>query len=213
MEIRTAAHRAKASQNLKQISLAIHNYHDTYGKLPGPIRDDNGKPLLSWRVTILPHFESHDQQYRFKLEEPWDSPHNLAQIFPYRPYQTHAMKADSTLCHYRLVTGEGTAFEREGLCFDDIKDGLANTIFVVEAAEPVIWTKPDELDFSPIQPLPRLGGLFASSDWRRRFEPEWADVTTVLFGDGSTRWMPRNTSEATWRAMATRAGSEKLKLP
>ena len=55
---RDAARRAQSSNNLKQIVLAMHNYHDVYKKFPPRANfGDDGKPLLSWRVHILPFVE------------------------------------------------------------------------------------------------------------------------------------------------------------
>ena len=55
---REAARRAMCVNNLKQIGLAMHNYHERHGASPRPaIYDANGKPLLSWRVLILPYLE------------------------------------------------------------------------------------------------------------------------------------------------------------
>ena len=39
-------------------------------------------------------------------------------------------------------------------------DGTSNILAVVEAAEPCIWSKPDDLPYDPKKRLPRLGGLF-----------------------------------------------------
>ena len=74
-----ASARARSQNNLKQIGLALHNYHDIYGVLPAAaIVDKKGKPLLSWRVAILPYVEQDNLYKQFRLDEPWDSPHNLA---------------------------------------------------------------------------------------------------------------------------------------
>jgi prepilin-type N-terminal cleavage/methylation domain-containing protein/prepilin-type processing-associated H-X9-DG protein len=55
-KVREAANRAKCSNNLKQLGLAMHNYHDAYDVLPyarsGPDPQDN-----SWAVLILPYIE------------------------------------------------------------------------------------------------------------------------------------------------------------
>src|SRR5437879_3383271 len=67
----------RASQNnLKQIGLAVHNYHDVNGKLPTDVVDSNGKRLLSWRVLILPYIEQNNLYKQFKLDEAWDSDQN-----------------------------------------------------------------------------------------------------------------------------------------
>src|SRR5262245_11036025 len=79
----TIVQRRASANNLKQIGLALHNYHDTYGKLPpAAICDKAGKPLLSWRVAILPFIEQNALYKQFKLDEPWDSEHNkkLAEV-------------------------------------------------------------------------------------------------------------------------------------
>ncbi len=49
------AHRARSANNLEQIALAYHNFHDTFGAMPAHASHSNaGKPLLSWRVALLP---------------------------------------------------------------------------------------------------------------------------------------------------------------
>ncbi len=65
--------------DMKQIALAMHNYHSTFGTFPASaaICDKDGKPLLSWRVAILPFIEQKALFDKFHLDEPWDSEHNL----------------------------------------------------------------------------------------------------------------------------------------
>jgi hypothetical protein len=69
--------RIDSRNNLKQIALAVHNYADTYGVLPSDFTDDEGQPLLSWRVALLPFMEQSDLYREFKRDEAWDSPHNI----------------------------------------------------------------------------------------------------------------------------------------
>lgn len=77
LKARSAAHQVQTTNNLKQIGLAMHNYHDTYGRFPPQaIRSKDGKPLLSWRVALLPFLEQNDLYRQFRLDEPWDSEHN-----------------------------------------------------------------------------------------------------------------------------------------
>jgi hypothetical protein len=98
--------------------------------------------------------------------------------------------------HYQVFVGPGAAFEGvKGVSLDDFPDGLSNTILIVEAAEPVPWTKPQDLPYDPHQPLPRLGGLS-----RRSFN--------VALGDRSVRFVPTEVSERSLRAAITRNGGE-----
>ena len=53
-----ASRRAACTNNLKQIGLALHNYHEVHGTFPGAaISDRTRKPLLSWRVALLPYLK------------------------------------------------------------------------------------------------------------------------------------------------------------
>ena len=75
-QARGTAKRAQSINNLKQLGLAMHIYHDVNKTLPPAVHSKDGKPLLSWRVLVLPYIEE-DKLYReFHLDEPWDSPHN-----------------------------------------------------------------------------------------------------------------------------------------
>jgi len=102
-----------------------------------------------------------------------------------------------TVCH--VFVGKGAAFEgREGLRMPaDFPDGTSNTLFVVEAGPPVPWTKPDDLIYDPDGPLPDLTCLFK-------------DGFRAGLGDGSMRFVRKETSEATLRAAITRNGGENL---
>ena len=79
--MRGSAARSQCINNLKQIGLAMHNYHDQHKSFPPAYTVDKaGKPLLSWRVLILPYLEQNALYKEFHLDEPWDSPHNRTLI-------------------------------------------------------------------------------------------------------------------------------------
>ncbi|HTU19628.1 MAG TPA: DUF1559 domain-containing protein [Gemmataceae bacterium] len=75
--------RSQSHNNLKQMILAMYNYQDTvmeHSLPPAALVDRQGRPLLSWRVLILPFLEQQNLYNEFHLDEPWDSPHNLRQL-------------------------------------------------------------------------------------------------------------------------------------
>jgi RNA polymerase sigma-70 factor (ECF subfamily) len=171
--------RALSEQNLSQIALAMHQYREDLGAFPpSSINDPDGKPLLSWRVAILPYLGQRELYNRFHLDEPWDSPHNKALLgeMPerYAPYVREKKAQGATF--YRVFVGPGAAFVAEKSLTDaDFTDPKGATILVVEAGESVPWTKPEELPFDPEGPLPKLGGhlaggfVLATVDGARRY--------------------------------------------
>jgi hypothetical protein len=158
-KIREAAARIQSSNNLKQLVLAMMIYHDTNAKFPAAaVFDKNGKPLLSWRVTILPYLEQEKLYKEFHLDEPWDSEHNkkLIDKMP-RVYLAPDDGSKTHLTRYQAFVGKGAFFEgTTGLRIADITDGLSNTIMVVEAPKGVPWTKPEDLAFDDGKLLPRV---------------------------------------------------------
>ncbi|MBX9582899.1 MAG: DUF1559 domain-containing protein [Gemmataceae bacterium] len=182
-KVRESAARVSDSNNLKQIGLAFHAYHDTTGKFPGPVWGmENGRPAakpgLSWRVALLPFLEQLPLYEQFKLNEPWDSDHNK-KLIPLMPkvYLTPRAPAEPGMTYYKVFVGGGAAFDpdpKKARNLAGFTDGLSNTILVAEGGEPVVWTKPDDFAFDPKGPLPDL--TLAGSR-----------VINVLLADGSVR--------------------------
>jgi RNA polymerase sigma factor (sigma-70 family) len=104
-----SSQRMRSLNNLKQILLAIHQYNDVHGYLPADIRDKDGKPLLSWRVVILPYLEQEQLFKQFKVDEPWDSEHNL-KLLAKMPavYRVGFEAKDSGHTYYQAFAGPGT---------------------------------------------------------------------------------------------------------
>lgn len=154
----------QAKNNLKQIGIALHAYHDTYGHLPANITDKAGKPLLSWRVAILPFVEADELYREFKLDEPWDSKTNkkLVEKMPQVYTPVRATTKEKVLTFLQGFDGPDTTFElgKRLRIPASFPDGTSNTIAVVEAGEPVVWTQPTDIPFNPKTDLPKLGSQF-----------------------------------------------------
>ncbi len=77
--VREAPRRRSCIVNLKVIGLGLQNYYSVHGCFPPAYTtDEDGHPLHSWRVLILPHIEEAALYHRLRLDEPWHSPHNRA---------------------------------------------------------------------------------------------------------------------------------------
>jgi hypothetical protein len=164
-QARIAARRSQSANNLKQIGMAMHMFHDANKRFPAAASyGPDGKPLLSWRVLILPFFDNNLYQ-QFHLNESWDSPHNRTLIDKMPPiYRSPASKLkEPGRTNYVVAVGPGTVFSgREGMSYREIVDGTSATILTVEVADKhaVIWTKPDDLPYDPKDPGKGLGGLY-----------------------------------------------------
>ncbi len=207
-KVREAAARTTSANNLKQIGLAILNYESANGHLPTDIIDKDGKPILSWRVQILPYIEQDNVYKRMKLDEPWDSANNkeMAKLkiktFLSPSSQNIEDPNGYGLTNYLGVKGPGAAFEAgKKLKIVDFTDGTSNTVMVVESADMVPWAKPDDYAFDEKKPLAKLTGASRP------------DFTQMLFGDGSVRGIDlKSAGEKKLKAMFTRAGGEVFDL-
>jgi hypothetical protein len=222
---REAAYRSQSSNNLKQIGLAMHNYHDVYSKFPPQaIRNKEGKALLSWRVAILPFIGQQPLYQEFRLDEPWDSEHNKQLIArmpaAYNlPQAGEAGRASGKTAYVaplsKLPPAVATAADGEpdkpvgkrknempfdlpqGTKIQLMSDGTSNTILVVEALpeSAVIWTKPDDLVIEEKAPLAGLAS-------------EASPTFNTLFGDGSVRAISRTIdAEVFWNLLRMNDGN------
>jgi hypothetical protein len=173
------ADRHSSMNNLKHLSLAIHNYYDKRKQLPDrAIRDKDGKPLLSWRVAILPWLGENKLYEEFHRDEPWDSEHNrkLIDRMPVVFKNPDTAQKHPGRTRYLAPVGEKLAFPPAGgLKFKEFTDGTSKTIMIVEAGadRAVIWTKPDDLEIDLADPTKGL------TDGKANFN--------TAFVDGSAR--------------------------
>jgi biopolymer transport protein ExbD len=200
-DLRRDAQQARRKNQLRQVGIALHNFHDTYGSFPpaksGKGYEDEGRPLLSWRVHLLPFLDQRALYERFHLDEPWDSAHNKTLLAEMPPlFKT---TDDPTTTTFLAVVGEGTAYEgREGLTFKDIRDGTSSTAYVVDAGREraVPWTKPEDLPFDVEDPVRALG----PSDFGNEF--------LVVTADGAVKAISYDIAPESLRALFTRAAGD-----
>jgi Protein of unknown function (DUF1559). len=197
---RQAAKRAQSSNNLKQIALAMHNYHDVYKCFPpAVVTDANGKPLFSGRVLLLPYLEQAPLFQSWDQTQAWDSPANKALSQMMIPtFHDPADEGPLGQTSYLFVTGKGTIGEAgTKVSFMNVTDGTSNTLMFVEVkGSGINWAEPRDWDAST--PLP--AGNHKSGNLAG-----WAD--------GSVRSLAPGTPPATIQAATTRAGGEAVFLP
>ena len=200
---REAARRMQCMNHMKQILLAIHNYHDTTNSLP-PLYtvDANGKPLHSWRVLLLPYMEQTALYEAIRLDEPWDSPHN-SQFHGMAPAVYRCPSSPQGGSSYSAIVGgslvPNTKAHSSGEhTFARITDGMSNTLAIVEVNDSFNWMAPhgnitlEELAEGVNAPGNRVGS----------FHPGGMNVG--LF-DGSVRFINNNVSSEILRILGNPA--------
>lgn len=198
---RGAARRQASMNNMKQIALAMHNYHDVYRAFPpAVVKDEDGNPLYSGRVLLLPFLEQASIYERFDKTKAWDAPENAAirattlSLFE----DPNSQSTNSPRTDYLFVTGPSTIFEElpngRPMTIADVVDGTSNTIYLIEtSASNAHWAEPKDFDISQLGALPP--GNYPAGN-------------LVGLVDGSVRVLDKNTAPATLRAMLTRNGGE-----
>jgi prepilin-type processing-associated H-X9-DG protein len=204
---REAARRAQCVNNLKQIGLAMHNYESANGCFPPAyVPDENGKPKHSWRVLILPYLDERGLYDRYDFDQPWDSPANqqLADLMPkvFRCPSDDSLGATSETS-YVMVTGPGTVGDgAKAISLADIRDGLSNTVLVVElAGSGVNWLEPSDWDTSQ-------SSFTVNEDTGADPQSNHPNVVNVLFGDGSVQTLNDWTDVEELRRLTTVNGQD-----
>ena len=193
---------AHVANRLKQVGLAVHNYHNRYRSFPPFANGDKqGRPLLSWRVHLLPFLEHKELYEKFHLNEPWDSDHNRRLIAEMPDAYKLGGEPGPGKTRVQTPLMPGTLMgDRQVPRIRDVTDGLSNTVLTlaVPPQKAVIWTRPNDIRIDSSKPLE---GLFAEGDQL------W-----VGFCDGSARLLRKTELTAKlWRALLTKAGREPVK--
>lgn len=199
------------SQNdLKQIAIALHNYHDVYGCFPPAYEcDAAGKPVHSWRVLIAPFIEEQVLYQRYNFGEPWNGPNNskLSQQTPRVFRSPFDSRSPQGMTSYVAIVGPGTMWPGEkSHNIADLTDGASNTIMVVELLNTGIhWLEPRDIpvdDFAkvwrdPKHKPPRM------DDWETSY-------AFVAYADGSVDWLDRDAAIKRLKALLSPAGGESV---
>ena len=197
------------SQRLAQIGLAVRRYavlHDTYPT--AAIVSSEGQPLLSWRVAILPHLGYASLYRRFRLNESWDSPHNLPLLHEIPSVYRCPLHRDlpMTQTSYLGIVGPRAAFvdARLGAANSDLLDPLVSTMIVAESAKVTVpWTKPADWDAENIDRLISPLGI----------RSHHSNGGFTLFADGKVHLYSEAIPLEAFKATLTRSGRETVTWP
>jgi len=135
---------------VRKIGQAMNGYHEEHGRFPPAASySKDGKPLLSWRVHLLPYLDGGEELYeKLELDQPWDSEHNKKLLDQMPAVYAFDRQAGGTHTRLLAVVGENTAMRaKKSVKREAITDATDETVVAVEvgAAHAVPWTQPAEL--------------------------------------------------------------------
>ncbi len=199
---REAARRTSCKCHLKQIGLALHNYHDINGEFPPAYTvDANGKPLHSWRTLLLPYLDQKPLYDKIDLSKPWNDPANAeAYQTVLRVYRcsSDAHSAPDKTSYLAIVTSDSCLLPEKSRTIKQITDGTSNTLMVIEVPhdQSVHWMSPQDADekllesFGPASKESHSGGRHG------------------LLADGTVRFLSQNIDRKTLHALCTATGND-----
>ena len=197
---------AQSTNNLKQIDLALHNYHDVHETLPaGGTFDRLGRPLQSWQASILPSVEMYDLYQRIEFGLPWNGQRNAPIFKTLVPvYLNPGIAAERDSDGFALSHYAANAYMLGGdrpRTFSDVTDGTSNTLMAGEvSARFKAWGNPTNWRD------PSLGVNKDPSGFGGPY-PGGANFAMV---DGSVRFIKNTVDPKVLKALATPAGGEKV---
>lgn len=208
---RGAAQRMQCSNNLKQISIALLNYHDVHREFPPAYTvDENGNKLHSWRTLILPYLEQDALYRQIDFDKPWDDPANIgfaSMVIP--AYQCPSDQPQNPAgTSYMAVVGPETMWPGEtSTQLASITDGTSNTLMVVEVRDRTnSWMEPVDLDYDKLR-------MMINGDGNGVICSHHANGANVAMGDGSVTFIADMIDSKMLRAMLTAQGGEDNSLP
>lgn len=211
-KVRMAADKMLSASNMRQLMIAMHNYHNDYNHMPEVMTMKDGKPLHSWRVHLLPYLEQEQLYRQLKLDEPWNSEHNkkvfesnpMPKIYEHPKMRDGASKKTYYQLLYSTTGAKKPAAMRLGARFTlgqlTVNDGTSQTAAMVEHGKPVLWYQPEDIEFDGAGKFPQLLSMWNS----QRLQ--------VAMYDASIRTFFVDRDEATWKAVFTWNGGEELDL-
>lgn len=185
---------------LEDIDDALSQYHEKHGTFPPAyIVDAEGNPLHSWRTLLLPYLGQQALYDSIDLTKPWDDPVNAAARETVLPRYSCPFAHEDPMTTYLAFVGPDWAFAgAEPRTLDEIEDGAANTLAVIDVGEgrAVHWMSPEDID--------------VERPFDLQSESNHPDVRNVLYLDGDVNELSPDTSPEAFAAMLTIAGGEKV---
>lgn len=203
---REVSRRNSCRNNLKQINFALHNHFVVNDEAPPAYTvDAEGNRLHSWRTRLLPFLEEQSMFDRIDPSKPWDDPINAAahatQVIAYSCVNSDS---DAGMTTYLAVVGPECAMSGSvPWTFNDIADGLASTVWLLDAGDKhaVHWMNPNDLAVEEV---------LALSPNNKAHHTNHPGVLLAGFADGHVESIDLDTPKEKLQAMLTAAAGDSV---
>jgi hypothetical protein len=226
---REAARRTESKNHLKQLALAMHNYHSANGSFPaGTHSNPQLKPdkRLSWLVDLLPYLEFRPIYDEMDLKKAWDDPANRKDVeLPLALFMNPSVGPPKDNVHavteYVGMAGLGAdgptlpvtspragvfAYDRVTR-IEDIIDGTSNTIMISECDKDLgPWAAGGDATIRSLTKKPYIDGPDGLGG-------QHEGGCQVALADGSVRFVSRDIDPTLLEHLMTIAGHEQAALP
>jgi hypothetical protein len=224
-QAREAARRSTSKNNLKQIGLALHNYHETFREFPpGTHPNEKLKPekRLSWIAKVLPFLDQGPLFEQIDFDAAWDATENENSVSNNVPSLLNpgvaAAPKEGVLAptHYIGIAGVGedaptlpANHKRAGMFgynratkIANVTDGSSNTVMVSEASKDFGgWATGGKDTIRALTKKPYINGPDGIG-------APWVGGCHMLMGDGSVHFISENIDPSIMEALSTIAGGE-----
>jgi len=224
---REASRRTTCSNNLRQIGIALHSYHNVHDSFPPggiewrPLGNTTNRQL-AWSAFLLPYLEQQNVFVSLDMNQPFDSPINAegaaVPLSVYRcPSSQHMdLRVDGRgRCDYGGIYGErinsrnnppkGTMLYERTVAVRQVYDGTSQTIIV---SEDTSW--PDGQWINGRNIFDQAFAINAAPDFENDIRSEHPTGALALFVDGSVRFLQEDLELAILGAICTREGEENI---
>lgn len=227
---REAAQRAGCLNNLRQMGIGLHQYHESLGSFPpGGIeprspRRPNGRQL-AWSVFLLPYVEQKPLYDRLDTARAFDAAENAdaaatvlsIYICPSVPHGGQ-LQAGRGPCRYGGISGEritspnnppkGVMLYDRAISISEIHDGASHTLILAEDSEfqDGQWINGRNI-------FDQAFAINEAPSFENDIRSDHPGGANGLFCDGSARFLPETIALSTLAAICTRAGGERVEAP
>jgi prepilin-type N-terminal cleavage/methylation domain-containing protein len=227
--VRESARKATCKNNLHQIGIGLHQYHDVHRSLPMGCLEWRGwaspptHKQFAWSAMLLPFLEQQNLHQNIDWNKPYDAPENSAaaktDVVQYLCPTEPSLDPNQGLTSYGGIFGElivdnqqndGLFINEKAFQFRDVFDGLSNTVAISEDVG-----GPDRHWINGRNIFVVAHGINDPTAWvyDNEIRSDHEGGAMLLYADGRTEFVTESIDKRLLGKLVTRAKLEVVELP